>query len=459
MPIADTAYTLAQRLGQANLHPNNLRPNQTDNSSSLVPLLISVYLPNSSYVELSRLIMPDENNPFIQLENAETIDDLITSYAGLKKLLGRNQTGKIEMLSTDSNDRAAFPARLIRSFLRVAPLAPQEFNEIPNEEQREGINAFATYLAEYIGSHPLCSEISKHLEANEAVFFLERASQPNQALNYNRFVSHARHELGLRAVKEDGTLLPALPHDLRNNMQIVQQAIIETAHAYHFASDELVNNPNIQKLANYRNGVLNLRNPDLQTDTGCRLLVKAAVRHNGLALKFASKELRGDYDIVRTAVEQHGWALAFASKTLRNNPDIVLTAVEQQGCALQYASDELKNDLDIVLTAVIQDGWSLEYASDYLRDDFNVAHAAVTQDSWSLKYASDSIKNNHAIVMAAVLRNGLTLEFSSDELKNNRDIVLAAIQQNPRAFHFAHPDLRNDNEIFTAAAQQAFHFI
>lgn len=456
LPLADAAHNLAHQLSQANLHQSHSRSNRTDHSFSLVPLLISVYLPDSSYLELSRLILPDHSNPFIQLENAETTEELIACHAGLERLLGRDQTGKLEMLSTDSNDRAAFPARMIRSFLRVAPLSPQEFNELPNDEQREGINAFATYLVEYIGSHPLCSDISERLSGIEAVLFLGRVPQADDAQPYNQFVSHAQQELGLRAVKEDGTLLLVLPHDLRNNLQIVEQAIIETADALSFASDDLQNNPNIQKLANYRSGALSLENPVLQTDTGCRLMVEAAVRQDGLALEFASEALRGNYEIVLAAVAQHPWALKYASDTLRNNSEIVLTAVEQHGLALQYASDELRNNHDIVLYAVIQDGWSLKYASEALRDNFIIARAAVMQDSWSLKFAGNSIKNNHEIVIAAVRHNGLSLEFASDELKSNRDVVLAAVQENPRAFHYANQRLSNGNEIFTIAARQAF---
>ena len=453
MPIANTAHILAQQLGHANLNLDNT--NRTDKSFALLPFLVSVYLPSSSYMELTRLVMPDEKNPIIQLENAETTEELIACHAGLENLLGRNQTGKLEMLSTDANDRAAFPARMIRSFLRVAPLAPQEYNELPNNEQREGVNVLATYLAEYIGSHPLCSDITKHLGANEAVLFLERASQPNQATTYNRVVSHARQELALRAVKEDGTLLRTLPHDLQNNIQVVQQAIIETADAFQFASYDLQTNPNIIKIAGYRCGALHLAGPIMESDTNCPLIVKAAVRYDGKSLQFVSMKLRGDYDIVLAAVEQHPWALAYASNTLRNNHGLALTAIKQHGWALQFASDELRNNHDIVLNAVIQDGWSIKFASDTLRNDFSIARTAVTQKSWLLKHVGDRMKNNHEVVMAAVQRDGLALQFASDELKSNRDIVSAAIQQNHEAFRYANQALLNDNEDFRIAAQQA----
>ena len=40
-------------------------------------------------------------------------------------------------------------------------------------------------------------------------------------------------------------------------------------------------------------------------------IVHAAVNQNGLALRWASKELKGDAEIVRNAVKQNGMALKF----------------------------------------------------------------------------------------------------------------------------------------------------
>lgn len=62
------------------------------------------------------------------------------------------------------------------------------------------------------------------------------------------------------------------------------------------------------------------------------------VQHEGLYLKFASKELRNDKDVVLTAVQQSGDTLAYASEQLRNNKEIVLAAVQESGHSLVYAS-------------------------------------------------------------------------------------------------------------------------
>lgn len=44
-----------------------------------------------------------------------------------------------------------------------------------------------------------------------------------------------------------------------------------------------------------------------------------AVSHHGISLKYASNELKQNFDIVKTAVMNHGSALEFADKNLKKN--------------------------------------------------------------------------------------------------------------------------------------------
>jgi hypothetical protein len=55
--------------------------------------------------------------------------------------------------------------------------------------------------------------------------------------------------------------------------------------------------------------------------------------------------------------------LAYAPK------EALLAAVAQNGIALTYASAELKNDKEVVLAAVAQNGRALRYASAELKND------------------------------------------------------------------------------------------
>jgi hypothetical protein len=76
-------------------------------------------------------------------------------------------------------------------------------------------------------------------------------------------------------------------------------------------------------------------------------LVYEAILNNPFDLKFASPELRNDKVVVYKAVSTNGMALQFASPELRNDKEIVYTAVSQNPIALQFASDALQLDPDL----------------------------------------------------------------------------------------------------------------
>ena len=99
-----------------------------------------------------------------------------------------------------------------------------------------------------------------------------------------------------------------------------------------------------------------------------REIVLETVKQNGMALEYASANLKGDRDVVIEAVKQDGWALKFASADLKADREIVLEAVKQYWRVLDYASADLKADREIVLETVKQNGEALRYASRELRD-------------------------------------------------------------------------------------------
>jgi len=69
------------------------------------------------------------------------------------------------------------------------------------------------------------------------------------------------------------------------------------------------------------------------------------------------------------AVRENGKALVYATKQLRADGELVAEAVANNGLALQYASAELKNDFELVKLAVQMDGLAIAHASDALQKD------------------------------------------------------------------------------------------
>ena len=112
----------------------------------------------------------------------------------------------------------------------------------------------------------------------------------------------------------------------------------------------------------------------------------------GLALEYASENLRSDPEVVLAAVNNYGSALHWASEELRSDHEVVLAAVNNDkdgppGVVLQYASAELRFDRQVVLAAVNSNGRSLQYTSEELRSDPEVILSTAKENSPSLRYA------------------------------------------------------------------------
>ncbi len=71
------------------------------------------------------------------------------------------------------------------------------------------------------------------------------------------------------------------------------------------------------------------------------------VTEDGLALKYASIEMKNSREVVLAAVTQNGMALEFASPNLRENKEVVLVAVTQTQYATEFTTPELRRDSDI----------------------------------------------------------------------------------------------------------------
>ena len=128
-------------------------------------------------------------------------------------------------------------------------------------------------------------------------------------------------------------------------------------------------------------------------------------------------------------VQEDGMALRFASPELRRNEDLVLLAVQEDGMALQFASPELRSDRDIVLAAVRQNGDAYQFAMEPMTDYSEIRYTSLVQ------------------------KDGMALQNVGPELQGNRDIVMIAVQENGNALQFASPELQGDPEIIRAAEE------
>lgn len=236
--------------------------------------------------------------------------------------------------------------------------------------------------------------------------------------------------------------------------------------ALQFSANQLAKDECSYKVNKLVNGIFDLFSIQFnslrihQKFISCQLHRELVLSHHNISLlKYASDELRNDYEFILSAIRENGGVLMYASRDLRNNREIVLAAIEKTNEALRYASDELKNNSEVVRAAVLKNFKTLSFASDELKNNHEFILSIVRLNGEALQYASTSLKNDSEIVLAAIKKNGYSLNFASDELKNNRAFILNVVGQNFRALNFVTPNLKNDRAIICNAIRQNSHLL
>jgi hypothetical protein len=196
------------------------------------------------------------------------------------------------------------------------------------------------------------------------------------------------------------------------------------------------------------------------------MIVLCAVTKVGNTIQYASKELRNNFDVVHCALCSHAPHNVFkhVSKELKNNINIVKLAVSHDGTNLRYASRKLQNNYDIVMIAVsnnfavVIDGMSndlkqtvngysnilvklavdslhngyidaLKYASNKLQDNYDIVIAAVANNC-NLNFVSERLRDNFDIVKMVMSKSncGTQIQYVSDRLRNNYEIIMTGIK-------------------------------
>jgi hypothetical protein len=177
-------------------------------------------------------------------------------------------------------------------------------------------------------------------------------------------------------------------------------------------------------------------------------IVFEAVKRDGYSINFASIELKHDIDILLEAVKTGGGLSSFIKLPLNlQTRDNLLIAVKNGFSSIHDLPSEFITDKQVVFEIVKNYGDALFNVISDFKDNFEIVLAAVNNRGSALKFASDNLKNNKEVVIAAVKNNGLALEFASDELKNDLQIVKLAIENAPKSIQFASNDLKNMKEL------------
>mmetsp|Transcript_88207 Transcript_88207/g.285522 ORF Transcript_88207/g.285522 Transcript_88207/m.285522 type:complete len:730 (-) Transcript_88207:124-2313(-) len=177
-----------------------------------------------------------------------------------------------------------------------------------------------------------------------------------------------------------------------------------------------------------------------------RELIEAAIRASfGMALLFATDELKGDRQLVLQAVAFSGAALKYAAPELQSDRDFVLEAIKVQGASLAEAAEACRADRDLVLQAAhIGRGSVLQGASPELLVDRELVARATEWDPVAFKYADEGLRHDREFCLHVAWRCGAALQHMPEHLKADLEIVAAAVASDPDALAFAHAARRAD---------------
>lgn len=148
------------------------------------------------------------------------------------------------------------------------------------------------------------------------------------------------------------------------------------------------------------------------------------------------KEYIDDFDVVMAAVKQNGLALQFASNNLRNNHDIVIAAIRQNGLALKCAADAIKDLPEICIEAVEQNVLAYDMCTDITLKNEQVLEA-VFNWCWLKRIGLGDLKKiskKEKDIFELLAFSGDYGSFVNTQhqfIRNNKNLILYIIKNSP----------------------------
>lgn len=170
-------------------------------------------------------------------------------------------------------------------------------------------------------------------------------------------------------------------------------------------------------------------------------------------LKYCSKELKDDIDIVKEAVFFDPISFKFASKNLKKNKDLFLEAVKSGLETIKFIDKKLKDDIDVVKEIIKNSPWNIKFLSKKLRENEDMMLFALSREHLNSNpcyvFISDKLKNDKNFIKKALSVNATYVyEYINEEFKNDEDLCFEALKFNTHLlFDFPQSIQKNKNFI------------
>ncbi|EFC42104.1 predicted protein [Naegleria gruberi] len=274
------------------------------------------------------------------------------------------------------------------------------------------------------------------------------------ALGYASKELKSDKEIALLAIESSPKAYECASNQLTNDQDLILKVLSKSCD-YIFGIDQsikLFKNDRKFILAIAKlDGLKALRNASLELRDNREIVIEA-VQQNPNALVYASSELRNDKEIVKMAVMENGSCLTFASNELKDDKEIAELAFKSSEIAVRYFSERLRNDIEF-LSGFGKRGYLLKILPDHFMNDREIVLEAIKLDPQIILTLPNELKRDREFILQAVTRCGMALRGVSSEFQKDRELVLAAVTQNGNSINFASQEVWNDKEIVLKAAE------
>ena len=237
-------------------------------------------------------------------------------------------------------------------------------------------------------------------------------------------------KLVVAALKGEKLKAYQVPDALLSNKEVMLEVCSRAPRFLEFASRELRGDPEVVLAA------VNSRE---------------AFRGNSL-LQFASMAVRADREFVTELVTARvGGVVEFASEEIRDSEEILKTACEHgEGGILRFMSERIRSDRDLVLLAAASSREPLlNYLSEEMAADPEVATAALSRSSDNYFSLSEQQLGDESLLLTATGRNPELYRMLPEELQQRSDFARAHLSVDPYGLSEIHSDVLSD-EAFVA---------
>ncbi|MBA3722857.1 MAG: DUF4116 domain-containing protein [Parachlamydiaceae bacterium] len=156
--------------------------------------------------------------------------------------------------------------------------------------------------------------------------------------------------------------------------------------------------------------------------------VIVACKQNGLALEFASDQLKSDLDCIKAALQQNKNAFKFVHQDIVNNRSFLIALMKECEISLSLLPLKYRADQEVVGLAIRRNWKELEFASIELRNNKELMLFALKINNESIQFIGESLKENEDFFLSVIKINPQLLKHASPKLLENHDFLLKVIK-------------------------------